>query len=554
MSIRVADLIVRGLESHGVERIYCVPGESYLALLDALHDSNLVETIVCRHESGAGFMAGAESKLTGRPAVFAVTRGPGATNGSIAVHVADQDGAPVIMLVGQVSREERGRKAFQEVDYAQFFSSMSKAVFEVHDPDKMAETLARSFSIAASGVPGPVVISLPEDVLSEMTNRAMPTPYPVHRPTASSADATAVTEMLANAERPLIMAGGMLRGARGAAALANFAEHHEVPVAVTWKNQDVFDNTSRLYAGHLGFGTPAEHKRMLMGADLVLGIGTRLGDIASQNYSFPKLPEPAQPLIHVYPDAAPIGATFRTDLGIIADPADLLEQLAALPSTANNARREWARQLQRFVEEFIAFQSAEPDDGVDFGCVVEALARHAAEDAIIVTDAGNMSSWVHRHWRMTPKNVLIGGIAGAMGLGVPGAVAASLQAPDRMAIVVVGDGGTLMTGQELATAVQYGGKPKIVISNNGSYGTIRTHQEKLFPKRVSGTELTNPDFTAWGKAFGVHTVTVKRCDDVDAKVRGALQHDGACVIDVHSSKEALSAFTTISKLRGEVVS
>ncbi|MGI9465109.1 MAG: thiamine pyrophosphate-dependent enzyme [Aestuariivirgaceae bacterium] len=550
MPVRVADLIVRGLETHGVERIYCVPGESYLALLDALHDSNLVQTIVCRHESGAGFMALAEAKLTGRPAVFAVTRGPGATNGSIAIHVADQDAVPVIMLVGQVSREERGRKAFQEVDYSQFFSSMTKAVFEVHDPDKMAETLARSFSIAASGVPGPVVISLPEDVLVELTTRGMPQAYPVHRPGASSADADAVTAMLTNAERPLIMAGGMMRGARGAAALAAFAEQHEIPVAATWKNQDVFDNSSPLYAGHLGFGTPAEHKKMLMGADLVVAVGTRLGDIASQNYSFPKLPEPEQPLIHIYPDAEPIGATFRTDLGIIAEPAELLERLAALPSTANDARRSWTRQLREFVDEFMAFRSPEPDDGVDFGCVVTALARHAREDAIIVTDAGNMSSWVHRHWRMSPKNTMIGGIAGAMGLGVPGAVAASLAAPERMAIVVVGDGGTLMTGQEIATAVQYGAKPKVVISNNACYGTIRTHQEKFFPKRVSGTELTNPDFTAWGKAFGVHTVTIKRGDDVDQKVKAALDHDGACIIDVHSSKEAISAFTTISKLRG----
>ncbi|NNE21345.1 MAG: acetolactate synthase [Rhizobiales bacterium] len=551
MSTRVADLIVRGLEAHGVNRIYCVPGESYLALLDALHDSNAVETIVCRHESGAGFMALAEAKLTGRPGVFAVTRGPGATNGSIAIHVAEQDAVPMVMLVGQVSRDERGRGAFQEIDYTQFFGSIAKAVFEVHDPDKMGETLARSFSIAASGVPGPVVISLPEDVLSEMSSRPMPQPYPVHRPAAAAADAEKVLKLLAKSERPLVMAGAMMRGKRGAAALNAFAERHGVPVVACWKHQDVFDNTSPLYAGHVGFGTPPAHKKMLSQADLIVAVGTRLGDIATQNYSLPKLPEPEQPLVHIYPDTTPIGSVFRTDLGIVADPAELLETLTAADTTDSEARRGWAGELKNFIDEFMTFTSPEPEDGVDFGCVVEALARHASEDAIVITDAGNMSSWVHRHWRMTPRNTMIGGVAGAMGLGVPGAVAASLASPDRMAIVVVGDGGTLMTGQEIATAMQYGGKPKIVISNNGTYGTIRTHQEKYFPKRVSGTELTNPDFTAWAKAFGAHTVTINMGDDVDDKVRDALAHDGACVIDVHSSTEALSAFTTLSKLRGD---
>ena len=279
-------------------------------------------------------------------------------------------------------------------------------------------------------------------------------------------------------------------------------------------------------------------------------MGTRLGDIATLNYTLPLLPEPEQPLIHIYPDASPIGSVFRTDLGIVADPVGLAELLAQAPSAANEARHGWATELQAFIDDFMTFASPEPNDGVDFGFVVEALSRHAPNDAVVITDAGNMSSWVHRHWRLSPKNTMIGGVAGAMGLGVPGAVAASLAEPDRMAIVVVGDGGTLMTGQEISTAMQYGGKPKVVISNNGTYGTIRTHQEKHYPKRVSGTDLTNPDFTAWAKSFGVHTVTIKLGDDVDAKVREALDYDGATVIDVHSSQEALSAFTTLSKLRG----
>lgn len=551
MGQRVANLIVRGLEEHGIERIYCVPGESYLALLDALHDSNRIETIVCRHESGAGFMALAEAKMTGRPAVYAVTRGPGATNGSIAVHVAQQDAVPMVLLIGQVSRLERGRYAFQEVDYSQFFGGMAKGVFEVFDGDKMAETLARAFHLAASGVPGPVVISLPEDVLSDMTGVAMPQAYPVHRPGSDAADARAVYDLLAKAERPLVLAGAAMRGPAGAAALARFAEHHQVPVAATWKNQDVFDNSSPLYAGHLGFGAPPDQKAMLAQADLILGIGTRLGDIATMHFTLPRAPQPEQPLVHIYPDAAPIGAVFRTDLGVVGDPAGILDALSGMDSTASDARRTWVSELSAFIDQFMAFTSPEPEDGVDFGKVVTALARQAPKDTIIITDAGNMSSWVHKHWRMGPDNLMLGAIAGAMGVGVPGAVAASLNAPERTVVCVVGDGGALMTAQEIATAVQYGASPKIFISNNASYGTIRTHQEKHYPKRISGTRLTNPDFTLWAKSFGVTAITIGLGDDVEAKVAEALAAKGPCVVEVKSSLEAISAFATVSKLRGE---
>ncbi len=550
MGTRVADLIVQGLEAHGVERFYCVPGESYLALLDALYDSSQIETIVCRHESGAGFMALSEAKITRRPAVYAVTRGPGATNGSIAMHVAQQDAVPVVLLIGQVSRQERGRHAFQEIDYSHFFADIAKGVFEVFDAGKMAETLARAFHLAASGVPGPVAISLPEDVLSDLTDTAMPASYPVHRPGADPHDAEAIYEMLKKAERPLLMSGAFMRGPRAADALARFAAHHHVPVACTWKNQDTFDNASPLYAGHLGFGNPAAHKELLARADLVIGCGARLGDIASLNYTLPRAPQPDQPFVHIYPDGGPIGLVTRTDLGIIGDPAGILELLNEMPGTATDARRDWAQSVHGFIADFTTFVSPEPEDGVDFGQVVHELARQAPGDAVVVTDAGNMSSWVHRHWKLKPSNMMIGSIAGAMGIGVPGAVAASLTEPGRPVICVVGDGGALMTAQEIATAVQYGATPKIFISNNASYGTIRTHQEKNYPTRVSGTQLHNPDFTAWAKSFGVTALTIELGDDVAAKVAEALAVEGPCVVEVKSSLEAVSAFTTISGLRG----
>ncbi|HKQ94854.1 MAG TPA: thiamine pyrophosphate-dependent enzyme [Aestuariivirgaceae bacterium] len=549
MSLRVADAIVRSLEAHGLSRVYCVPGESYLALLDALHDSNRIETIVCRHESGAGFMAVAEAKITGEPQCFMVSRGPGATNGSIAVHVAEQDAVPLVVLIGQVSREERGRNAFQEVDYSHFFGRMAKAVWEITDGSKTGEILARAFHLARSGVPGPVVVSLPEDVLGDGFEGVMPEPYPPVGIDASAEALGRVADLLAKAERPLIIAGGLMRGRRGASALARLAEVHQVPVAVSWKNQDVFDNASPLYAGHVGFGIPQKYRDTLAKADLVIALGTRLGDVASQNFTFPAAPDPRQPLVHIYPDPAPIGRVFRTDVGVVADPVVAAERLASRPASPPSRRSSWVQEIARFMEAFTRFESPRPADGVDFGTVVASLAAQAPRDAVIVTDAGNISTWVHRHWKMTPDNLLLGVIGGAMGFGVPGGTASSLVLKDRMAIVFVGDGGILMTGQELATALQYGARPKIVISDNGSYGTIRTHQEKHFPRRQSGTDLKNPDFTAWAKSFDAHVVRITTHDEVDARVQEALAHAGPSVIHVKSSLEAISAFTTLSALQ-----
>ena len=548
--MRVADLIVKALEAEGLQRVYCVPGESYLALLDALHDSK-VKTIVCRHESGAGFMAVAEAKMTGKPALFMVSRGPGATNGSIAVHVAEQDAVPLIVLIGQVSREERLRGAFQEVDYEQFFGGMAKGVFEVADGAKMAEIITRAFRLAASGVPGPVIVALPEDMLEDDCDSPLPPPYP--RPVVRFApeDATLVQTLIDKAERPILIAGGLFRGQTGADALARFAEAQRIPVAVSWKNQDCFDNASPLYAGHLGVGNPPALRQKLSEADLVIAAGTRLGDIGTLNYQFPRAPVPLQSLVHIYPDAAPIGKVIRPEHGIIADPVVLIAALAQHPRVVSSAREAWITGVNSFIADFQKFTSPEPEDGVDFGAVVTAIAALAPSDAIITTDAGNISTWVHRHWRMTPKNLLLGVIAGAMGFGVPAGVAAGIEKPKRMAFVFVGDGGILMTGQELATAIQYGARLKIVLSDNGTYGTIRSHQERHYPARVSGTDLVNPDFTQWAQAFGAQAVTIALGDDVRAKVKEAIDHDGPSVIHVKSSAEALSAFSTLSKLRNK---
>ncbi len=543
--MRAADFIVRSLEAHGIKRVYCVPGESYLSLLDALHDSR-IEVIVCRHEGGAGFMAVAEAKLTGKPAVFLASRGPGATNASIAIHTAEQDALPVILMLGQVSREERLRHVFQEMDYNAFFGSMAKGVLEVVAGSKLPELLPRGFRLAQMGVPGPVVYAFPEDMLDDDVAAdaiAFPLPQIGHRPD----DISVIQQYIDQAEKPLVIAGAGLRSSLGKEALNRFAEAQRIPVAVTWKNQDIFDNGSPLYAGHLGFGSPADYKTLLAECDLILAIGTRLGDVGTLHYTLPQLPDPKQPLIHVYPDGAPLGRLFRTDFPLLAKPDAVLADLAGGAKVVSSAREAWISKINGYIRQQQIFVERNPSDGVDFCKVVMALAKLADQNCVVTTDAGNMSTWVHRHWVMTPQNMLIGGIAGAMGLGVPAAVAASLNEPDRQVICVVGDGGVLMTGQELATAVAYGATPKIVISDNGIYGTIRTHQEREFPGRVSGTNLVNPDFTAWARSFGVATFTLRLGDDVEAVVKEFLSQQSAAVLHVKSSALSLSAFGVLSQ-------
>ncbi|MBL8791952.1 MAG: acetolactate synthase [Rhizobiales bacterium] len=539
--MRAADHIVQSLKAHGIRRVYCVPGESYLTLLDALHASG-IEVIVCRHEGGAGFMACSEAKLTGEPAVFMVSRGPGATNASIAIHMADQDGLPVILLVGQVAREERTRGVFQEVDYQGFFGGMAKGVYEVNDGRKLHELLPRSFRLAQEGIPGPVVLSLPEDMLDDEVDAREPVVFPRAAIGTNPADLTRIQALIDASERPVLVAGGALRSAAGKAALQRFAEAQRLPVAVTWKNQEIFDNASPLYAGHLGFGALAAHRKVLADADLIVAIGTRLGDVASLGYTFPEAPAPKQTLVHVYPDSKPIGHVFRTDLGLIADPVAVLSGMANTARVVSATRESWISKVNGVVRGLQVFSPVDAPDGIDFGVVVDALARLSPRDAIIVTDAGNISTWVHRHWKMTPDNTLIGGIVGAMGLGVPGAVAASLVQPGRTALCFVGDGGVLMTGQEIATAMAYGASPKIVISNNGIYGTIRAHQEREFPGRVSGTNLSNPDFDAWARSFGAASFNISRGEnDVDGTVSAFLAAPGPAVLHVKSSRVALSS-------------
>ncbi len=547
---RAADLLVDCLAAHGLDRLFCVPGESYLSFLDALLGRPEIATTVCRQEGGAGFMALADAKLTGRAGLVAVSRGPGATNVSIAIHSAQQDAVPLLVLIGQVARWERGRGAFQEVDYVKTFADMAKGVWEVEDPDRLPEVIARALHTAYAGTPGAAVVVLPEDMLGEKSAAAVEAPLPVARTAPGQDEVAAALDLLAKAERPLLIAGGLLNSPEARQALAAAAERHHLPVAPTFKHQEIFDNASPLYAGHLGFKIPYPLVSALSEADLILAVGTRLGDVPSQGYQLPKAPQPEQPLIHVYPDPAAIGRVFRTDLPLACDPTRFLEALSRSNAELPAARKAWAEKLVEVGGRYRDVPIRDFEDGLDFGVVVKPLAERAPPDAIVVTDAGNFSSWVHSYWPWDGQKIALGAVGGAMGLGVPGAVAAALRYPDRMVIAFTGDGGLMMTGNELASGIAAGAKPKIVVSDNGSYATIRLHQERDFPHRTLATDLANPDFARWAEAFGAKGFSVTRAEEVEATVTAFLEEPGPALLSVASSLEGISAYTTVSKLRG----
>jgi len=552
MPRRAADLLVDCLAAHGVDRVFCVPGESYLAVLDALHDSNAIETIVCRHESGAGFMAVGDAKVTGRPGIAFVSRGPGATNASIAVHVAEQDAVPLVLFIGQVPRAEIGRRSFQEVDYAKTFADMAKAVHLIHDPARVPEIIARAFVEAQAPTPGPVIVVLPEDMLEDEVEAGVVEPIAVpHAGPAAEAAIAEIAALIAKAERPLLIAGGIGVGtARGRAALRAASEAHQLPVALSFKRQDYFPNTHPHYAGHLGFKIPKPAAERFAEADLMLAVGTRLTEVTSQGYTLPASPVPRQPLVHVHDDPRQIGRNYAAMMALVADPVAVLEALAASPGKkVSPARAKWISKLHDPVAKSMPW-SAPADGLLDMGPIVAALAERLDQDAILVTDAGNFSGWLHRHFPFSGEHLLIGCVGGAMGIGMPASVAAALRHPGRQVIHLLGDGGALMTGSELATAVQYGAKVKTFISNNGSYATIRMHQEIAYKGRVHGTALKNPDFAKWAESFGARGFTIASIGEAPAVVAQALAHDGPVVVDVKTAVEHISPFATISSLRG----
>jgi acetolactate synthase-1/2/3 large subunit len=540
-------LIVDCLEANGVAQVYCVPGESYLAVLDALHDSP-IKTIVCRQEGGAAMMADCEGRLTGKPGICFVTRGPGATNASAGIHIAMQDSNPMIMFIGQVASHAREREAFQEVDYRAFFGPIAKWATEIEDAARIPEIVTRAFAIATSGRPGPVVIALPEDMLTSLAEAPAPLPATPVESSPSTAEIETLLGMLGNAKRPFVIAGGTRWNPRAKSALEKFAEAWAVPVGCSFRRQMLFDHHHPCYAGDVGIGPNPVLAAAIKDADLVLLIGGRMGEMPSSDYTLLKSPYSDQTLVHVHPDPSELGRVYRPTLAINATPSAFIEALAR---HAPQAIPGWEDETMRLHQSYLAW-STPPMTGpgaVAMGAIIAHLETVLADDAILTNGAGNYATWVHRFHRSRLYGTQAAPTSGSMGYGTPAAVAAKLMHPDRQVIAFAGDGCFLMNGQEFATAVQYRLPIIVIVVNNGTYGTIRMHQEREYPGRVSGTDLSNPDFAALARAYGGHGETVEKTDDFAPAFERALQSGRPSIIEVKLDPEAITPSRTLTQIR-----
>jgi acetolactate synthase I/II/III large subunit len=513
----VGKLIAESLAAHDVDQIFCVPGESYVGLTTALLEMNAIRIIVCRHEGGAGFMAAADGRLRPRAGVCMVSRGPGLSNAMVSLHSAYHDATPMVMLVGQVERAEFGRMALQEQHYARLLSDVTKSVIEVNQPEQGSEAIARAFHLAESGTPGPVAVILPEDIFDEATNAALEAPRPRALAAPRAADVERLAEMLGRAERPLILVGGALVSdslydAAAVDDLRRLAETWMLPVSPTHRRPQLFDSRHPNYGGYMGIRVPPKLINAMKRADLIVALGERLGDTVSQSYSFPKAPEPQLPLVHVWPD----GRVWHVDLGIACGPHEVIKALLTHSPVGIERRREWVSGLHAIHRELMEPQWDPALDGLNFAAVVAKVNKHLADDAAVTSDAGNFASYVHRYIDFRPGQVFLSSVVGAMGSGMPMAVAAALRRPQAQTVAFLGDGGALMMGNEIATAVQYGVNPIMIISDNGMYGTIGMHSHVRYPGRpfMEATRLTNPDFAAWGRSFGAEGITVRNESEV----------------------------------------
>ena len=533
-------IIADHLKAFGVERVFSVPGESFLAALDGLYDSGIAN-IVCRHEGGAAMMAEATGKLTGRPGVAFVTRGPGATNASAGVHVARQDSTPMVLFVGQIARGHRDREAFQEVDYRAMFGPLAKWVAEVEETERLPEYLARAWHVARSGRPGPVVLALPEDMLSAEADVPDRRPAEVLR---VRPDMAPVAEALARAERPLAVVGGPHWSDEAARALSRLAEAWDLPVVSSFRRQDRMDNRHPCWGGDLNVGLNPALRPILSETDCLLLLGTRFGDIPTQGYTLPA-PEAAPRILHVHPGPEELGKVWSPEVAICARADDAVEALAALPPARR--RPDWRARVRAAYEGWLAPQ--ETPGAFKQEQAIRWLSEHLPEDAILTNGAGNYAAWLHRYFQWKRPGTQLAPTSGSMGYGFPAAVAASLAHPDRRVVCLAGDGCLQMTLNEMSTAVQHGAAPIVVVMNNGRYGTIRMHQERHYPGRVSGTALANPDFAALARAYGGWGARVERTEDFPEAFRAAEAAGTLAVIECVTDPEALATGLTLSAAR-----
>ncbi|AEB85394.1 Acetolactate synthase [Alicycliphilus denitrificans K601] len=505
-------ILVRQLIAHGVKQLFCVPGESYLAVLDALHDADIAVT-VCRQEGGAAMMAEAQGKLTGQPGICFVTRGPGATNASAGVHIAHQDSTPLILFVGQVARGAKGREAFQELDYRAVFGTMAKWVVDIDDPARLPELVSRAFHVATSGRPGPVVVALPEDMLTATASVADALPYQVAETHPGVPALQELGERLQAAERPVVILGGSRWSEQAVRNVSTFAEAWQLPVYCSFRRQMLFPASHASYAGDLGLGVNPKLLARIRASDLVLVLGGRLSEIPSQGYELFSIPNPEQPMVHMHADADELGSLYRPAQAIHATPQAMAAALARLlPAAAPR----WSAHTQAARAEYLAWSDPAPiriPGSLQMGEVMQHLKEALPADTIFCNGAGNFATWVHRFWPFTHYASQLAPTSGSMGYGLPAGVGAKRLWPEREVVVFAGDGDFLMHGQEFATAVQYGLPLIVVLLDNAMYGTIRMHQEREYPGRISATELKNPDFKAYAQAFGGHGERVERTED-----------------------------------------
>ncbi|MEL6683833.1 MAG: thiamine pyrophosphate-binding protein [Pseudomonadota bacterium] len=528
----------------GVERVFSVPGESFLAALDGLYDSG-IPNIVCRQEGGAAMMAEAYGKMTGKPGVCFVTRGPGATNASAGVHIAMQDSTPMVLFVGQIDNRQTDRETFQEVDYKQVFGGLAKWVAQVNDTDRLPEYVGRAFRVAMSGRPGPVVLALPENMLSAQADVPdLAIPSLMSQPLSQSA-AQAILHELAPSERPLIVAGGPHWSAQAQADLQVFAETQQVPIAVGFRRQDYMDNHHANYAGDLNVGINPKLAQRVRDCDCLILLGTRFGDIETQGYTLVDPANPGKRIVHVHADADELGRVYTPDVAINATAPAILRQLANMKHAGQWA--SWTAEARADYESWLMPQ--ESPGALKQEEVITWLSDHLPDDAIVTNGAGNYAAWLHRYFVYKQYGTQLAPTSGSMGYGFPAAISASIAHPDRTVVCLAGDGCFQMTCNEMSTAVQHGAKPIVIVMNNGRYGTIRMHQEKTYPGRVSGTALVNPDFAAFARAYGGHGELVTKSEDFPDAFARAQAAGTVAVIACQVDEEALATTLSLRDLK-----
>ncbi|MFM0554183.1 thiamine pyrophosphate-binding protein [Paraburkholderia sediminicola] len=537
------------LAANGIDRVFLVPGESYLGILDALADFPQIDVVTCRHEAGAGFMACADGRLTRRPGVVMVSRGPGASNASIALHTAQQDGIPLLLIVGQIPKADLRKEAFQEIDYRSMVGSIAKWVVEVTEPEQLAAAAFKALRIATADTPGAVVLVVPEDIQQQQVVSDVWRVPPSVSTVPSDVTLERIARLLEQAQRPLIIAGGAFEAPRGRESLLRLVQTYDVPVAVSFRRQDIFPNQHPLYAGDLGLANPAEQIEAFESSDFVLALGTRLGDITTQGYRFPKPPRAAQTFVHCHADGHAVGLHVAPDIGVVCDPVALADALVGVHRSQARSR-QWTTRLRGIATRIAEWpaRTIEPGDGVRFVDVVRSLADHAPADAVICVDAGTFAAPVYRHFPFRYPRRLMSPLSGAMGYGTPAAIATQLRLPAQKTICLVGDGGFAMTGNEMIASVARRLPILFILSNNNCYGSIRVHQDRTYPGRHIGTTLTNPDFTLIAGAFGIEAERVTASDEIDAAVKRGLAARRPYFIEVMSSIESVQPLSSVPSM------